>query len=122
MTTKTQEIVRAINRVRLDIGLKGQEKVLRLYDSKQYIEEYNWFQPDDAKGILAHVMKITGKGGSHEGMKFDSVFTEELEQNKGEVYVGYFMGKIGRGIQIRKASTGTAGERTSKAVGNINII
>tara|TARA_X000001382_G_scaffold115480_3_gene94279 strand:- start:170 stop:526 length:357 start_codon:yes stop_codon:yes gene_type:complete len=117
------EIVKAINKVRLYVGLQGgTEKVLRLTDSKQWAEA-NWFNPSDAKGILDHVMKITGKGGSHEGMKFDSVYTEELEKNKGEVYVGYFKGKIGRGIQIRRASTGTNEELGSAGkAGEVDII
>ena len=101
----------AENRVRLYIGKKGgTEEVLRLTDSEQYEDRYNWFQPTDAKGILTLVAKVTGKGGQYEGMKFDSVYTEELEKNKGEVYVGYFKSKIGRGIQIRRASTGAQGE------------
>ena len=123
MTTKTQEIVRAINRVRLYVGLQGgTEKVLRLTDSKQWAQA-NWFDPSDAKGILNHVMEITGKGGSHEGMRFDSVYVDELEKNKGEVYVGYFMGKGGRSIQIRKASTGTQGElKSAGKSGAVDVI
>ena len=117
------EIVKAENRVRFYVGKKGgTQDVLRLTDSKQWAEA-NWFEPTDAKGILDHVAKITSKGGTHEGMVFDSVYLEELERNKGEVYVGYFKGKIGRGIQIRRASTGTEGELGSAGkAGAVDII
>ena len=116
------EIVKAENRVRFYVGKKGgTQDVLRLTDSKQWAEA-NWFQPDDAKGILDHVAKITSKGGTHEGMVFDSVYLEELEQNKGEVYVGYFKGQVGRGIQIRRASTGTTEELNTGKAGAVDII
>ena len=115
------EIKRVPHRVRLDIGRKGEDKVLRLYASKQYIEAYNWFQPNDAKGILAYVAKITGKGGKYEGMKFDSIFTDEIEKHKGEVYVGYHQ-RYKDTIQIRRASTGSAEERQATGAEEINII
>jgi hypothetical protein len=118
-----KEIVLAEKRVRLYVGLKGgTQKVLRITDSEQYEDRYNWFEPTEAGKLTEYVAKITAKGSDvmvaykgtpckAEGMPFDSVYTEEIEHNKGEIYIGYFKGKIGRGIQIRRASTGTDGER-----------
>jgi|13_taG_2_1085334.scaffolds.fasta_scaffold41974_2 hypothetical protein len=120
---KKDNIVLSENRVRLYVGLKGgAQHVLRVTDSEQYEDRYNWYLPTEAKKLLAHVMKITAKGSkvmvgykgkpiSAEGMVFDSIYTDEVEKNKGELYIGYFMiGTRKRGLQIRRASNGTEGE------------
>ena len=125
MENKKDNIVLADNRVRLYVGKKGgTQNVLRITDSEQYEDRYNWFQPTEGEKLLAYVMKITGKGGSHEGMVFDSIYTDEVEQNKGEVYIGYFMrGTQKRGLQIRRASNGTEGERIPRgSTRNIDVI
>tara|TARA_R100001443_G_C3273321_1_gene158564 strand:+ start:238 stop:648 length:411 start_codon:yes stop_codon:yes gene_type:complete len=124
MTTIKDKIIQAEKRVRLYVGLKGgTQHVLRITDSEQYEDRYNWFQPTEADKLLEHVMKITAKGSKvmlrykelklkAEGMLFDSVYADELQNNKGAVYIGYFMkGTQKRGLQVRRASTGTEGER-----------
>ena len=118
-----ENITQVDKKVRLYVGLKGgTQKVLRLTDSKQYAEA-NWFEPDQGIELLAYIKEITGKGGNHEGMPFDSIYSEEFTQNKGEVYIGYFMkGTQKRGIQMRRASTGTAEEKQSKATPEVEII
>ena len=136
MENKKDSIVLAENRVRLYVGLKGgTQHVLRITDSEQYEDRYNWYLPTEAKKLLDHVMKITAKGSkvmvgykgtpvSAEGMIFDSIYLDEVEQNKGELYIGYFMkGTQKRGLQVRRASNGTEGERIPRGSSrNIDVI
>ena len=129
-----QNITQVDKKVRLYIGLKGgTQKVLRLTDSKQYAEA-NWFEPDQAIELLAYIKEITAKDSKvvipwhgekvkAAGLPFDSIYSDEFKQNKGEVYIGYFMkGTQKRGVQMRRASTGTAEEKQSKATPEVEII
>ena len=122
-TLKMSEIKKVDMPVRLATGDKKGVKVLRLYNTKQWAKA-NWFKPNQAIEIMARVKEITADtAGDYFGMEFDSIFAEEINLNKGELYIGYFQGKMGNSVQIRRASTNTYGEYQSKSKsGEVEII